>query len=407
MSDNAFRTETVETAAGTYTVGLHYHDSPENPLDNMSRFSTAYLAGGRDFCQMAINGEATERSLNEKYLVDTPADLLKRAIERGHSLAAVVRYFRVFHGARGFVELNRIIGNGGSYIEANQVRLPEDQTAFCTETDTRAAERQFDGLAFVVPLDLGAKGAGFRILDEGTETEENALELVKGEMETYAAYTRGEVYGYTVTRDEDETVIDSCWGYYGDGEFEYMLEQGRDSAEHDAVVCAKAAAVAAWLAAEAEWNHRRDIATTRVELRNLIDVLEYAADGEERDYEESDEEGRENHVWPKIQRALNYVERQLEAVVDYGNAWENDIDDAAILAEGYEARASIADVKVGDVLRVRGDGYTSDAPLTDRRVTRIDTSGGAGWVCVCLDGTSATISGGPERQVVRVIRGNA
>lgn len=266
MTDKAFRTETVETAAGTYTVGLHYDADPQNPLDNMSTFSTAYLAGGRDFCQMAINGEATGGTPVNR-AGGTVVDLLANAIERGHSLAAVVRYFRMFHGARGFVELNRIGGNGGSYIEANQVRLPEDQTDYCTETDTRAAQRRFDGLAFVLPRDLGPEGAGFTPV---ADAEEDALALVKGEMETYAAYANGEVYGYTVTRDEDEDEVDSCWGYYGDDEFDYMLECGREAAQYDAEERAKEAAILAWLDAERRWETASDMVTVTT-YRSEID----------------------------------------------------------------------------------------------------------------------------------------
>lgn len=37
----------------------------------------------------------------------------------------------------------------------------------------------------------------------------------------YEAYRDGEVYGYTVETDDGEH-LDSCWGYYGDGEMDYI-----------------------------------------------------------------------------------------------------------------------------------------------------------------------------------------
>ena len=38
--------------------------------------------------------------------------------------------------------------------------------------------------------------------------------ILKSEVETYAAYVSGEVYGYVIYDDNDNEV-DSCWGFYG------------------------------------------------------------------------------------------------------------------------------------------------------------------------------------------------
>ena len=42
----------------------------------------------------------------------------------------------------------------------------------------------------------------------------NALRVLRGEVETFDQYLRGDVYGYTIT-DKDGDVVDSCWGFYG------------------------------------------------------------------------------------------------------------------------------------------------------------------------------------------------
>ena len=48
---------------------------------------------------------------------------------------------------------------------------------------------------------------------------------LKGELQTYAAWVLGEVYGYVIT-DPDGEVVDSCGGFYGDADREgYMLHQ--------------------------------------------------------------------------------------------------------------------------------------------------------------------------------------
>ena len=45
--------------------------------------------------------------------------------------------------------------------------------------------------------------------------KERVLGYLKGEVETYNQYICGEVYGFQIL-DEDEDIIDSCYGFYGD-----------------------------------------------------------------------------------------------------------------------------------------------------------------------------------------------
>jgi hypothetical protein len=47
-----------------------------------------------------------------------------------------------------------------------------------------------------------------------------ALELLKGEIQTYDAYIRGDVLGYKVFENEEE--IDSCWNFYS---LDHILEK--------------------------------------------------------------------------------------------------------------------------------------------------------------------------------------
>lgn len=54
-------------------------------------------------------------------------------------------------------------------------------------------------------------------------------EYLRGEVETYDRYLRGEVYGYTVSRGDEE--IDSCWGFYG--EPEEVMKEAVSAMEYD------------------------------------------------------------------------------------------------------------------------------------------------------------------------------
>ena len=50
--------------------------------------------------------------------------------------------------------------------------------------------------------------------DDGEDWRENAFARMRAEVEEYDHYLTGEVYGFTLYENGEET--DSCWGYYGD-----------------------------------------------------------------------------------------------------------------------------------------------------------------------------------------------
>jgi hypothetical protein len=45
---------------------------------------------------------------------------------------------------------------------------------------------------------------------------EKAETLLRGEVETYDQYLRGDICGFIITKDGED--IDSCWGFYGEDE---------------------------------------------------------------------------------------------------------------------------------------------------------------------------------------------
>lgn len=45
--------------------------------------------------------------------------------------------------------------------------------------------------------------------------KEKLERILDGEVETYDQYVRGDVYGFQIV-DEDDDVVDSCYGFYGD-----------------------------------------------------------------------------------------------------------------------------------------------------------------------------------------------
>ncbi len=60
------------------------------------------------------------------------------------------------------------------------------------------------------------------------ETREKAKNCLRGELQEYAEYVAGDVYGYTITRISDGEIMDSCWGFYGEGGLKCIKELFED-----------------------------------------------------------------------------------------------------------------------------------------------------------------------------------
>lgn len=57
--------------------------------------------------------------------------------------------------------------------------------------------------------------------------EHHVLRILKSEVEIYDQYLRGDVYCFSIEKNED--IFDSCCGFYG---FDYCLEEAKDIIKH-------------------------------------------------------------------------------------------------------------------------------------------------------------------------------
>ena len=68
--------------------------------------------------------------------------------------------------------------------------------------------------------------------DAEPENTKKAEKLLRAELETYGQYISGEVYGYSVEPNERNKSIncdDSCWGFYGHKDYDYMIEVAKEN----------------------------------------------------------------------------------------------------------------------------------------------------------------------------------
>jgi hypothetical protein len=79
--------------------------------------------------------------------------------------------------------------------------------------------------------------------DDSEETRENVRNYLKGEVELYDMYLRGDVYGFVIEEvstcdhgHEHATEVDSCWGFFGsepeeNGMLDYIPDELHEQAK--------------------------------------------------------------------------------------------------------------------------------------------------------------------------------
>lgn len=88
---------------------------------------------------------------------------------------------------------------------------------------------------FSCPWDSGQVGF---IYVESESKEYDDLEAgLKGEVETYDQYLRGDIWGYTIEAPDGE-IVDSCWGFYGFSNCKSEAEHIVSSYPKQLVLCA-------------------------------------------------------------------------------------------------------------------------------------------------------------------------
>lgn len=91
------------------------------------------------------------------------------------------------------------------------------------------------------PWDSGQSGFAYMTYEDAlrnwgkkrlsAQQKAQAIACIDGVVDEFAAYLRGECYGYEIVRGED--VLDSCWGFIGD---EYVEQEAKAALDRYAAV---------------------------------------------------------------------------------------------------------------------------------------------------------------------------
>lgn len=158
-----------------YNINIYYDSNPESPRDwdNLGTFYTAHhrYKPEEQFCK---HFERDEVFASEGIFLD---DFLKKYI-------ALPIY---------------LYDHGGQTISSSPFSCKWDSRLFGMVAVSVEKVRQEFGWKRISP-----------------KRREQIEKQLQGEIESYDQYLQGEVYGFTVTSQKDESdTIDSCWGYYG------------------------------------------------------------------------------------------------------------------------------------------------------------------------------------------------
>jgi len=154
----------------------------------------------REFCNLATLACWHRRvNLGDEQIVGMSEDKLRaRVTECGEEIMALLPLHLFDHG--GMTMSTEEYGD----------RWDSGQVGWAYVTKSRAEE-------------LGCVGnSGGDMWDEA-----RYLKAIKAEVETYAMFLRGEIYGYEV-KGADDDKLDACWGFYG---LEDVRQEAKEAAE--------------------------------------------------------------------------------------------------------------------------------------------------------------------------------
>jgi hypothetical protein len=104
-----------------------------------------------------------------------------------------------------------------------------------TISTTPFSDRWDSGMVGIIAVPMSDARKQYEGTDE--EVREKAEKQLQAEIDTFDQYVRGEVYGFRVTtpperRFELPEVDESCWGFYGDGGLESLMEYAKNAIDY-------------------------------------------------------------------------------------------------------------------------------------------------------------------------------
>lgn len=246
------------------TINVYYDESPDDPRSwsNVATFvceHNRYNLGDEHDCEAVVNKlfdrYVTNKEILEYFIKAYKPQLIN--VENDDYTDKYYEYSVIIGGKR---QIQRVIA-GSDYDENEIAGFIAEEFSMIERIELIKATGEVVMLPISmyehsgITLWLGSKWShsdarwdcssiGFAYIEKSTAKEEGMLDpgekcnhdwkewayaMMKGEMETYDQFVRGEVYGYMIDDENGEEASDNllcgCWGFYGDeGKKELLAE---------------------------------------------------------------------------------------------------------------------------------------------------------------------------------------
>lgn len=154
---------------------------------------------------------------------ETPEDPLTAFDNLGHIIMFLGRNYRV--GEYHNWDREELL----ECIEAGDYMMPVRYSEYAglRETD----EENADGYIIAWEQDI-RKEYELPYPESLDSVQEKVNRVLRDEIRIYSAYLMGDVYGYIV-KDIDGEIVDSLWGFYGEDDIEYMMNEAKAGIDSD------------------------------------------------------------------------------------------------------------------------------------------------------------------------------
>lgn len=205
-----------------YTINIRQDDCPTSPRDwdNLGTIAlkdNRYVSGDEEFSDATewLERLAKTTDRQNEHMYEIAKDKYEHTLSRGNVL-------RAYHEALlERIERNYIILPVYAYIHSG--------ISLSTGPYSCPWDSGLMGWIYV-PKDNVRKEYGVKRINK--KLHDKVTEVLRDEIKVFGDYIDGDVYGYEVLDPQGE-YVDSCWGYFGSSDDEYMLQCARDTIDYE------------------------------------------------------------------------------------------------------------------------------------------------------------------------------
>lgn len=204
-NDNVYQTEKYKG----FVIGIHYDTDPQNPRTDWSPLGTMVCWHSRHNLGEDHTYQEADYLFAEIAGIDRDSD-----------------YCMGIYDKQGYQALTEYLYNAAC---KKAIILPlylYDHSGITMSTGSFGDRWDSGQVGYIyITLDKARKEYSWKTITK--ERRAKLISYLQGEVEAYDNFLTGEVYGFNAGTEEDESLIHSCWGYFGDTGINEAIEDAK------------------------------------------------------------------------------------------------------------------------------------------------------------------------------------